>query len=91
MEPFPDLDTLDDAGLKALIEQKRAEEQELSYTRRLLHGEIDLLHEELRARLDGRQGKGSGHLSDVDVQRLASVLSHRGPLAELSGELDELS
>jgi len=91
MEPFPDLDTLDDAGLKALIEEKRREEEELSYTRRLLHGEIDVLHQEVRARLDARQGKGTGHLSEVDVEQLASVLSHRGPLTELPGELDELS
>jgi hypothetical protein len=90
MEPFPDLGTLDDAELKALIERKRAQEEELSYERRLLHGEIDLLRAELRARLDGRHGEGTGHLSEIDVDKLSEILAHRGPPLELPDELAEL-
>jgi hypothetical protein len=90
MEPFPDLDTLDDPQLKALIERKRAEESDLSLHRRVLHGQIDLLQAELRARLAKRGGEGSGHLSEVDVEKLASILAHRGPPTELPDELARL-
>jgi|SRR4051812_31117654 hypothetical protein len=87
---LPDVGSLDDATLRSLIEEKRRLEQELSYERRLLHGEIDLLHAELRARLDARQGQGTGHLSEVDHRRLGEILAHQGPFNELPDELAEL-
>jgi hypothetical protein len=86
-----DPSTLDDDALRDLIERTRREEQEVSYERRLLHGEIDLLHAELRARLDARQGgAGTGHLSEVDVRALSEILAHRGPFPELPDELAKL-
>ena len=90
MEPFPDLAGLDDAQLKDVIEHKRAEEQDLSLRRRVLHGQIDLLQAEVRARLSKREGEGSGHLSEVDVDQLSEILAHQGPPTELPDELARL-
>ena len=77
MEPLPDLATLSDDDLKALIEQLTEEENEVSFRRRLLQGKIDILRAERTARL---KGKG---VSDVDVERLTDILSSRSsPPAE---------
>lgn len=72
MEAFPDLTTLSDADLKQLISDLQAEENEISYKRRLLHGRIDILHAELVARL---KNKGEGELAQVDVDRLSEILA----------------
>ena len=56
MEPFPDLATLSDVGLRKLIEDLSAEEHQVSYRRRLLHGRIDILRAELVSRLHKTQG-----------------------------------
>lgn len=75
MEAFPDLTTLSDADLKQLISDLQAEENEISYKRRLLHGRIDILHAELVARL---KNKGEGELAQVDVDRLSEILAGKG-------------
>ena len=74
MEPLPDLGSLSDVDLKALIERLEAEENEVSYRRRLLQGRIDILRAERTARLKGR---GMGDV-DVDVDVLTDILSSRG-------------
>ena len=74
MEPLPDLGSLSDEDLKALIERLEAEENEVSYRRRLLQGRIDILRAERTARLKGR---GMGDV-DVDVDVLTDILSSRG-------------
>jgi hypothetical protein len=71
MEALPDLGTLSDEALKELIEKLEAEENEVSYRRRLLQGRIDILRAERTARL---KGKGA---SDVDIERLTDILSAR--------------
>ena len=72
MEAFPDLSKLSDAELKALIEELKEEENEISYRRRILHGKIDILKAELVARL---KVKDEGDLGQVDLDRLADILS----------------
>jgi len=72
VEALPDLATLSDAELKELISTLEAEEDEISYRRRLLHGKIDILRAELVARLKSR---GEGELAQVDVDRLSEILS----------------
>ena len=69
MEALPDLGTLSDEDLKALIEKLELEENEVSYRRRLLQGRIDILRAERTARL-----KGTG------VARRRHRASHRHPL-----------
>jgi hypothetical protein len=71
MESLPDLATLSDDDLKTLIDELTAEENEVSFRRRLLQGRIDILRAERTARL---KGKG---VSDVDVEALTDILSSR--------------
>jgi hypothetical protein len=75
VEPLPDLATLSDADLKALIDDLQREEHEVSYRRRLLHGKIDILRAELVARLQKQVGAGESPLSDVDVDKLTEILA----------------
>ena len=72
MEALPDLATLSDSDLKALIKQLEVEENDISYRRRLLHGKLDILRAELVARL---QKKGEGELGQVDLDRLTEILA----------------
>jgi hypothetical protein len=72
-ETFPDLGSMNDDELRALIDELTEEEREVSYRRRLLHGKIDLLRAELVNRLrDKRQAGGS--ISGGDVQTLTDIL-----------------
>ena len=80
MEALPDLASLSDAELKGLIKELEAEENEIYYKRRLLHGKLDILRAELVARL---QQKGEGELAQVDLDRLTDILA--GKAAPPSG------
>ena len=73
MELLPDLPTLSDEDLKALIDELTREEQEVSYRRRILHGKIDILRAELVARLQKTQGRSV--LEQVDVEALSEILA----------------
>jgi hypothetical protein len=73
MELLPDLATLSDEDLKALIDRLTGEEQEVSYQRRLLHGKIDILRAELVARLQTTAGQSV--LDHVDVNALTEILA----------------
>jgi len=75
VEFLPDLGTLSDEKLKQLIEELEAQEQEVSYRRRILHGNIDILRAELVARLQ-RSG-GRSVLDQVDVDRLTEILTSK--------------
>ena len=72
MEALPDLATLSDKDLKALIEELQQKEQDVSYERRILHGKIDILRAELVARL---QKNPQGVLGKVDVESLTEILA----------------
>jgi hypothetical protein len=73
VEPLPDLGTLGDDDLKRLIDELTAEEQEISYKRRLLHGKIDILRAELVARLQKTEGRSV--LDQLDVDKLTDILT----------------
>lgn len=84
MEVSPDLSTLSDDELKALIHELVEQERKVSYERRLLHGRIELLKAELVQRL---QGEDEGALSAVDVDALSRILAGRLPdVARLEGD-----
>jgi hypothetical protein len=73
VEPLPDLASLSDEDLKRLIDEYTKEEQEVSYTRRILHGKIDILRAELVARLQKTEGRSV--LDQVDVASLTEILA----------------
>jgi len=73
VEPLPDFGSLSDDELKRLIGQLEADEREVSYQRRLLHGKIDILRAELVARL--QKSGGRSVLDQVDVDRLTEILA----------------
>jgi hypothetical protein len=76
-DAFPDLASLPDDELKALIERYQNEEREVSFRRRMLHGYIDMLRTELVARL--RESGGKSVLEEVDVNRLSDILAAKAP------------
>jgi hypothetical protein len=73
VEPLPDLGSLSESELKAMIDDLEHQEHEVSYQRRLLHGKIDILRAELVARLQATGGKSV--LDQVDVDRLTAILT----------------
>jgi hypothetical protein len=73
VEPLPDLATLSDEELKQLIGDLEHKEHEVSYRRRILHGQIDILRAELVARLKSSGGRTV--LDEVDVERLTEILA----------------
>ncbi|MEW6583270.1 MAG: hypothetical protein AB1416_10980 [Actinomycetota bacterium] len=83
MEATPDLTALSDADLKELIRNLIAEEKEISYRRRVLHGKIEIAKSELIRRLKGAEDRS---LSVVDVDALSRILASRLPdLERLEG------
>jgi len=83
MEATPDLTAMPDADLKDLIRSLIAEEKEISYRRRILHGKIEIAKAELIRRLKGSDDQG---LSVVDVDALSRILASRLPdLERLEG------
>jgi hypothetical protein len=73
VEPLPDLSTLSDDDLRTMIRELEAEEDEISFRRRMLHGRIDILRAELVARLREQVSAGEARLADVE--RLSEILS----------------
>ena len=89
MEPFPDLASLSDEGLKQLIDDLEQEERRLSYERRLVHGRLDILRAERVARLQKTHGRSV--LEDVDVGSLTDVLAAKAapPVGDADAEREE--
>jgi hypothetical protein len=77
METFPDLGSLSDPELKDLIKELTEEEVEISYSRRILHGKIDILRAELVNRLRKRHDGGEAIITGDDVQQLTDILARR--------------
>ena len=83
-ETFPDIGAMNDQELKDMIDQLTADEQEVSYQRRMLHGKIDILRAELVNRLRKKHESGDDIISGADLDRLTDILSGRasGPAEE---------
>jgi len=77
-ETFPDIGSMNDEELKELIDSLTAEEQDVSYRRRILHGQIDILRAELVNRLRENRPEGETLIKGDDVERLSEILSGRG-------------
>lgn len=89
MDNLPELSSLSDPDLKSLIRDLVAKEQELSYQRRLLHGQIDILRAELVERLSEKRTSGEALITDADVAKLTEILTRKEPfplMEDASGE-----
>ena len=80
-ETVPDIGSMTNDELKALIDELAAEERTVSYRRRILHGRIDLLRAELVNRLKLRREAGDVALTGADVQQLTDILLGKLPTA----------
>ena len=82
-ETFPDLGSLSDKELKDMIDNLTAEENEISYKRRVLHGKIYILRAELVNRLRHKREAGESVISGDDVEQLTQILAGKAqPLTE---------
>ena len=77
MEPLPDLSTLSDDDLSALLRRRETEEDAISQRRRLLHGRIDILRGERTARLKAQVAAGN-----VDLPAPTSLVGTSVPLSK---------
>lgn len=83
---FPDIGAMEDSELKETIDRLTDEEREVSYRRRVLHGQIDILRAELVNRLKTKREGGEQALSGADVQQLTDILLGKVPSAPQEGE-----
>lgn len=75
-EALLDLESKSNEELRALLDELYAEEQKVSYRRRVLHGKIDILRAELVRRMKGEREQGEDVISGSDVERLIEILSN---------------
>ncbi len=71
-----DLGTRSNDELRELLDELYAEEQRVSYRRRVLHGKIDILRAELVRRLKDEREKGGDVIGGKDVERLIDILAN---------------
>jgi len=71
-----DLGRRSNEELRALLDELYAEEQRVSYRRRVLHGKIDILRAELVRRLKQDHDSGADVISGNDVERLIDILAN---------------
>jgi hypothetical protein len=81
-ESFPEIGSMSNQDLKDLIGRLTAEEREVSYRRRLLHGKIDILRAELVNRLRSKREGGDALITGDDVQALTDILAGNAPREE---------
>jgi hypothetical protein len=71
-----DLESKSNDELRALLDELSAEEQRVSYRRRVLHGKIDILRSELVRRLKSAHDSGEDVIGGRDVERLIDILAN---------------
>lgn len=71
-----DLESKSNEELRKLLDDLYAEEQRVSYRRRVLHGKIDILRAELVRRLKADREVGGDVISGRDVDRLIDILAN---------------
>jgi len=74
--------------LRRILDELSAEEDELSYRRRVLHGRIDILRAELVRRLADDRADDSKPISGFDIDKLIEILAGdlRRPPVPASGD-----
>jgi len=73
----PNISSMSDEELRELIDKLTVEEQEVSYRRRILHGQIDLLRAELVNRLRDEKPEPDSLIQGGDVEKLSQILAGR--------------
>lgn len=84
-----DIESKSNEQLRELLNDLHAEEQRISYRRRVLHGKIDILRSELVRRMKADREAGKDVISGADLERLIGILASdlRGvPLVDVAGE-----
>ena len=71
----PNISQMSDQELRELIDKLTSEEQDVSYRRRILHGQIDLLRAELVNRLRDEPPEPGSLIKGDDVDKLSKILS----------------
>ncbi|MFY9265322.1 MAG: hypothetical protein WAO61_07845 [Solirubrobacterales bacterium] len=86
VDSFPDLGTLSDPDLKALIRVLTDDEREISYKRRILHGKIDILRAELVNRMRTQRQEGEATITGEDIEQLTDILAGRAQSEPVEAE-----
>jgi hypothetical protein len=71
-----DLGAKSNEELRGILDELYAEEQRVSYRRRVLHGKIDILRSELVRRLKTGRESGEDVISGNDVDKLIDILAN---------------
>jgi hypothetical protein len=71
-----DLEHRSNEELRELLDELYADEQRVSYRRRVLHGKIDILRSELVRRLKAGREAGQDIISGRDVDKLIDILAN---------------
>jgi hypothetical protein len=70
-----DLADKSDEEVRSLLDELYAEEQRVSYRRRVLHGKIDILRSELVRRLKAGREAGNEVITGRDIDKLIDILA----------------
>ncbi|HEX9092932.1 MAG TPA: hypothetical protein VF902_03030 [Coriobacteriia bacterium] len=84
-----DLEHKANEELRSLLAELSAEERNLSYRRRVLHGRIDILRAELVRRLKDQRSSGGDVISGADIEKLIEILASDLRGTPLIGEAGE--
>jgi hypothetical protein len=75
-EALLDLEGKTNEELRGLLAELQAEEESISYRRRVLHGRIDILRAELVRRLKDSHEAGEDVISGADIDKLIQILAN---------------
>lgn len=75
-ESLLNLKDLTNDELRGRLDALYAEEQQISYRRRVLHGRIDILRAELVRRLAQAHREGGDVISGADIDKLIRILAN---------------
>jgi hypothetical protein len=75
-ERLLDLDGKSIEDLRSMLDEFSAEELEVSYRRRVLHGKIDIIRAEIVRRMKEQVEAGGDVISGSDIDKLVDILSN---------------
>ena len=69
------LENKNDKELRAVLDELYEEEKQISFRRRILHGKIDIVRQELVRRLNKQHKQGQALFGQKDITKLTDILS----------------